>query len=167
MASHSPEHHRQHHIGRRSGHHQDPSIHIGIKNAVNHWHTASGQQSQAQNTARHSAGDSEEQENQPQKLLLPAIGRQAHQHTRRQLNRCLGEKPPPRQEYRRRVSASQEGGQKTAAPSQRQARQPGGSQEQEVIHQPVQEKNAVYVNYRHAASPPPEPASRGTGLPLI
>ena len=149
VARHPPEYHGEYRVGRRPRHRQSPGVHICVQHAVHRRNAAPRQQSQPQHTARHSAGDREKQQSQPQQLLLAAVGRQRQQHPRRQLHRGLRQEAQPRQEHRRRVNAPQQPRQGAAPPPQRQARQPGGAEEEQVVHQGVQHEHAVDVNDRH------------------
>ena len=148
-----PEDHRQHGVGRRPGDDQDPGTGVGVKDAVDHRDPSAGQQAQPQDTARHGAGDGEEQQQQPQQPLLAAVGDQAQEDPRRQLHRPRGQEAQPRQEHRRRVASPGQGGQEVAPPAQGQPRQPGGGEEEEVVHQRVQSEDAVDINHRHGPSP--------------
>ena len=90
---------------------------------------------------------------------------EAQQHPRRQLHRRLGQKAQPRQKHRRRVSAPGQGRQCVAPPPQGKPRQPGRAEEEQIVHQSVQNKHAVYVNDRHAAPPPFSKGYYRTGKP--
>lgn len=149
-----PEHHRHHGVSRCPAGQQRPGVHVGVKHAVHHRHAAPRQQAQSQHTARHGAGNGEEQQDQPQQLLLPAVGGQPQQHARRQLHRRFRQKPQMGQKHRRRVSAPRQGGKNVAPPPQRQARQAGGGEEEQIVHQGVQRENAVDVDDGHAAPSP-------------
>ncbi len=140
-------------VSRRPADDQGPGVHVGVEHAFHHRDPAPGQKPQAQHTARHGAGDSEEQQQKPQQLLLPAVGHEAQQHPRRELHRRLGQEAQPRQEHRRRVSPPGQRRQGVAPPPQGQARQPGGTEEEQVVHQGVQGEHAVDVDDRHAAPP--------------
>ena len=77
---------------------------------------------------------------------------------RRQLHRAGGQDAQPRQNPRRRVSTPRQGPQNIPAAAQGKTRQAGGREQQQIIHQRVQGKHAVYVNDRHT----PSPFSQGT-----
>ncbi len=154
VARRRPEDHRQHGVGRRGGHHQGPGVHVGVEHPVHRRDPAPCQQSQAQHTARHGAGDGEKQQFQPQQFLLPAVGDEPQQDPRRDFHRRLGQEAQARQEHRRRVGPPGQGRQGVAPPFQRQPRKAGGAEEEQIVHQPVQQEHAVYVDDRHAAPAP-------------
>lgn len=141
-------HHTEHRIGRGGGDHQHPGIYIGIENAVDHGICA-GQKSQGQHTARKPAGHRKKQQRQPQKTPLSAKGRQCQSHARRQLHRQGAEKAAPGKEYRSGIGASQRRRQKQPPPAGRDAGQPGGAPQKQIVHQTVEQEHTVHIHHRH------------------
>ena len=148
-----PEHHRQHQIGRGGGNQQDPGVHVRVEHAVHHRHAATGQQAQSQHTTRQGAGDGEEQQRQPQQLLLPAVGRQRQQHPRRQLHRRGGKKAQSRQEHRHGIGAPQQPRQQIPAPPEGDPRQPAHGERKQIVHQRIQHEHAVHIHHGQVRRP--------------
>lgn len=144
-----PEHHRQHQICRGGGDQQDFGVYVRVKDAVHHRHGAARQQSQRQHTAREAAGDREQQQRQAEQLFLPAVGQQRQQHTCRRLCRRGGQKAAPGQEHRYGIGAARQSRQQIPSPPEGHSRQPGGQQEQQIIHRRIQDKHAVHIYHRH------------------
>ncbi len=153
MAGRSAENDRQHQICRCGRQKQGLSIHICIKNAVCHGHSASGKQSKTQHTPRHGAGNRRQQQGKARQLFLSAEGRQRQQQPVCQLYRRGRQKRKTRQKYRHRVSAPKERPQKIPPPLQRDSGQPGRAQQQQIIHQSIEQKYAVHIHHCHGKPP--------------
>ena len=148
-----PENHRQHQIGRPGGEYQNPAVDVRIKHASHRRDLASGQQPQRQYAPRHGAGDRQQQQRQPEKPLLATKGDDRQQHSRRRLYRACGEKAHSRQKRRCGVGPAGQGRQQIPPSPEGDTRQPSGGEQQQVIHQGVEDKHAVDVNHRHGAPP--------------
>ena len=151
-----PEHHTHQSIGRRGGRQQHPGIHVRVEHSPGHRHTASRQQPQRQHAACQRTGQGKKQQRQPGQPGFTAVGDQSHQYACRRLHRRGGQKPHARQKHRHRVRSSRQSSQQIPPPAQRDPRQPGRDQKQQVVHHPVEDEHAVHIHHcHHAASLPP------------
>ena len=147
-----PEHHAQKKVSRPGGDEQHPQVHLGVEYPPLHRHPA-GEKAQGQHTARHAAGEGEQQQRPPQEAPLPAKGDGRHEKPRRQLPRQACQAPQPRQEHRRGVAPAEKRRRQAAPAPGRQAGEQLRPPQQQVIHQRVEEKHAVQVHHRHPAPP--------------
>jgi hypothetical protein len=124
-------------IRRARGSQQHPCIHICIKDPACHRNAAGQQQSQSQNAARHSAGHCKQQQRQPEKPPLAAIGDQCHQAPCGKLDRPCPKTAAAGQEHADSISAAEQRRQQIALPPQRDSGQAGSRQYQQIIHQRI------------------------------
>ena len=132
VAGRRPEHHRHHPIGRPG---------------------AARQQPHAQHTPGHGAGPGAHQQRQPENPRLSAEGDHREDHPRRDLHRQQTQKAAPRQKHRHGVGPAQKGPQGITPSPQRNARKAGSAKEQQVVHERIENKHAVYIHGGHGAAP--------------
>ena len=148
-----PENHCHQQVDARCRNQQNSAVDVGVEHPPGVGDALPCQQSQCQNHPRQHAGNGKGQQRQPPEMPFTAEGQQRQQHAGRRLHRKRGQKAPSRQEHRRSVKPSQNAAEGIALPPQRNPRQTGRRQHQQIIQQGVEQKHAVQIDYRHR--PPP------------
>ena len=132
----------------------DLQVHPGVEHPVGQREPPPAQQGDGQYSAPEGAGEGEEDDHLPQQPPAFPEGGQHHQHRRRQTAGGAGQKGEPRQEDGHRVQPPQRGPQQEAQPGQGFPRQPGGGQEQKIVHHCVEQKQGIHIDDGHGYTPP-------------
>lgn len=86
-------------------------------------------------------------------MRFPAKGDHCHYRANRQFPRPAGQKAKPRQKHRNGVRASQKCRSRIPPPAKGNPCQTGCHQTEQIIHDPVEKKDRIYINDRHPDTP--------------
>jgi len=134
---------------------QYAAVHIRIKDTADDRYTATRQQPESQYTARQGKGEQEKQQRQPQQLSLSTISDQRQQHTHRYFNKWLRKKSASGQKDCHGIDSSGKGRQQVTPTAQRDSRQAGCCEKEDIIHENIQHQYAVQIYNGHRSPPFP------------
>ncbi len=126
-------------------------IQSGVEYPVAQRKAGPAQQADRHHTAAEGAGKGHEKDPLTEQPAAPAVGDQEHQDSGGDAACRMGQEGQPRQEDRHSIHPSQDSPQSEAPTAEGLPGQPGRSQQEEVVHQSVEEEQSIDVDDRHSS----------------
>ena len=142
-------HQGEHPIAHRRRQQHNFQVQCGVEHPVAQGEPRPAQQTDGHHPAPKGTGQDREKHPLPEQAAAPPVGRHQHQSGRGDTAQGMGQKAQARQENSHGVQPPQSRPQGKAPAAQRLSCQPCCRQQEQIVHQGIEEEQRVYVNNCH------------------
>ena len=150
MAARPPEDQGDDRIAPRCREQDDLQVHGGVEHPAPQAQPPPPQQSDGQHASAEGAGEQKKDHHLAQQAAAAAEGGEHHQHRRRQPAEGPPQEPEAGQKERHRIKPAQQRPQGEAEPAQPLPGQPGGAEQEQIVHNGVEQEQGIHIDHSQA-----------------